>query len=74
MYVRPGVYASVCERECVRVSLLGHVCACVSVRVCVWVRVCVREGVCICMCVYGCVCVHVRTCVYAFVRACVRVS
>ena len=34
MYVRPGVYSSVCERECVRVSFLGHVCACVSLRVC----------------------------------------
>ena len=32
MYVRFGVYACVCERECVRVGFLGHVCACVSVR------------------------------------------
>ena len=48
MYVRPGVYSSVCERECVRVSFLGHVSlqdVCLILRfVHIYVYMHVREG------------------------------
>ena len=57
MYERPGVYASVCV-----LVFLGHVCACVSVRVCGYVCVFVKRCVSLYVCVWVrvCACVTVR--------------
>ena len=66
------VFACVCARVRLCVSVRVCVCMCVCVRVCVCVCVCVRvhAGVCVCVLVCVCVCARESVCVCVCVCAC----